>query len=155
MVGLSPSPIAYRHVVFPDTLADREPAIDRLAPPRPRSLPPHPDRNLSSSEQDCLRRLFGLAGLDLDDYRPETIKRRIPACLRALRVEHTNEIGSVVQRHPILLEVALSALVIGVTSFFRDAATFATLNDRVLPELLADCPGPRVWSVGCSDGAEL
>lgn len=155
MVGLSPSPIAYRHVVFPDTLARSGLAIDRLTPPRSRSLPPDHDRYLTPSEQDCLRRLFSLAGLDLDDYRPETIKRRIPACLRALRVQDTNEITSIVQWHPHLLEVALSALVIGVTSFFRDPTTFAALNERVLPELLAHDAGPRVWSVGCSDGAEL
>jgi len=155
MVGLSRSPIAYRHVIFPETLAGPGLAIDRFTPPRSRSLPPGQDRHLSLSEQDCLRRLFRLAGLDLDDYRPETIKRRIPACLRAVRVEHTNEIGPVVQRHPQLLDVALSALVIGVTSFFRDPATFTALNERVLPELLAHNAGPRVWSAGCSDGAEL
>jgi chemotaxis methyl-accepting protein methylase len=111
--------------------------------------------NLSDEEESALRWLFEQADLHLDHYRGETLKRRIPACLRALRVESVSKVRHVVQRNPTLLKLALSALIIGITSFFRDPAVFAALSDRVLPELLSRGCGPHVWSAGCSDGSEL
>ena len=53
------------------------------------------------------------------------------------------------------MPTAVSALLIGVTSFFRDPAVFATIRDIVLPELTSGGRPLRAWSVGCSDGAEL
>jgi chemotaxis methyl-accepting protein methylase len=53
------------------------------------------------------------------------------------------------------LPTAIDALLIGVTEFFRDPPVFEALRIEVLPEL-ASLPRPlRVWSAGCSNGAEL
>ena len=49
----------------------------------------------------------------------------------------------------------MNALVIGVSSFFRDPTVFVCIRDEVLPDLLRESPAPRIWSVGCSEGAEL
>src|SRR5207248_1961585 len=57
------------------------------------------------------------------------------------------------QRDPALVHVAIGTLVIGVTSFFRDAAVFKHLAEHVLPALPR--ANPRIWSAGCSDGGEL
>src|SRR5690606_36170615 len=46
-------------------------------------------------------------------------------------------------------------LMIGVTSFYRDGDVFDALRRHVLPELVQVRPAPDVWSVACSDGAEL
>jgi chemotaxis methyl-accepting protein methylase len=48
-------------------------------------------------------------------------------------------------------------MLIGVTSFFRDPSVFDALGQRVLPNVLARRSGRelRIWSLGCSDGAEL
>lgn len=154
MAGLSLWPMAYRHVVFPEA-SDGSGRVLNLAPESAeRALPAH-EPELTRDEHACVRWLFRRAGLDLDDYRPETIKRRIPACLRVLRVESSGQICAALQRQPHLLKEAVSALVIGVTSFFRDAPVFALLSGTILPELLARSAGPRIWSVGCSDGSEL
>lgn len=53
------------------------------------------------------------------------------------------------------MPVAISALLIGVTQFFREPEVFAFLQQNVLPALAAERAGLRVMSVGCSDGAEL
>lgn len=140
-----------RHVVFPDSRAGWHPIVNYAAGPRK----PAVLEQLSHEEQECARWLFARAGLNVDDYRAETVKRRLAACLRALRVQAPAEIADAVRRNPRLLNVALSTLMIGVTSFFRDPAVFATLAESVLPELLARSRSLRVWSVGCSDGAEL
>jgi chemotaxis methyl-accepting protein methylase len=54
-----------------------------------------------------------------------------------------------------LLPVAVAALVIGVTEFFRDQAVFHAFRDHVLPVLAAGDRPLRVWSAGCSSGEEL
>jgi chemotaxis protein methyltransferase CheR len=41
-----------------------------------------------------------------------------------------------------------------VSEFFRDADRFRYLEQHVLPELLAARPSLRIWSAGCSIGAE-
>jgi chemotaxis methyl-accepting protein methylase len=50
---------------------------------------------------------------------------------------------------------AVSALLIGVTQFFREPDMFSYLDKVVLPKLSASGAGLRVWSAGCADGAEL
>lgn len=151
MSRLSIRPIAERHVVFPDLRTGGRPIVNYA----PVSRMPACVEGLSADEQDSARWLLEQAGLNLDDYRKETMKRRMAACLRALRVESPTDIPAAVRREPGLLHTAVSALLIGVTSFFRDPPVFAALADTVLPELLARSPALRIWSIGCSDGAEL
>ncbi|MBP0443420.1 protein-glutamate methyltransferase [Roseomonas sp. SSH11] len=64
-------------------------------------------------------------------------------------------------RHPADGEAEWAALestiTIGETFFFRDAGQFAALRDTILPGLIARRAGPRrlrIWSAGCSTGAE-
>jgi chemotaxis methyl-accepting protein methylase len=50
---------------------------------------------------------------------------------------------------------ALFALFLnGETKFFRDAAGFQALRQRVIPELRSRTPQLRLWSAGCSSGQE-
>ena len=157
MIRLSNRAIAYRHVVFPGEGLGAGELMNFGLPAAAPELPlPAPSREaLSDNESQCVQWLFEQAGLNPEDYRPETIKRRIPACLRALRVETPAEIRSVVCRQPQLLRVAIGTLIIGVTAFFRDPPVFAMLSESILPGMLARPSGPRIWSAGCSDGAEL
>jgi chemotaxis protein methyltransferase CheR len=95
------------------------------------------------------------SGLPPQDYRQSALNRRIPACLRALRVSSIEAARDLLERRPSLLPLALSSLLIGVTSFFRDPAVFEALEHGAVPQL-ARAAGPiRVWSAGCSTGEEL
>jgi chemotaxis methyl-accepting protein methylase len=92
-------------------------------------------------------------------YRPTSLRRRLPACLRALRVDDVTQARRLLRRHPQFVPIAVGALLLGVTGFFRDATVFDAIK-RELPDLLraagAESGRPvRVWSAGCSDGAEL
>jgi chemotaxis methyl-accepting protein methylase len=156
MASLAYTPMAYRHVVFPDAPQGNGYAFNFS--PRPRRDPGLPAGNheeLTADERACVRWLFDRAELQILDYRFETLKRRIPACLRALRVESVGQVRAALERQPELLKPAISALVIGVTSFFRDPQVFSALEQTGLVEVLARSARPRIWSVGCSDGAEL
>jgi chemotaxis methyl-accepting protein methylase len=58
------------------------------------------------------------------------------------------------EQKPESLPRAVSAVLIGVSEFFRDRAVFDHLRDVVLPELLKGRRELRVYSAGCSDGQE-
>jgi chemotaxis protein methyltransferase CheR len=95
------------------------------------------------------------AGLDPTLYRETPLRRRTAACLRALRADAERAAFAWLQRDPLLVDVALNALLIGVSDFFRDPMVFRTLQTHVIPGL-AELPRPlRLASVGCSSGAEL
>jgi chemotaxis protein methyltransferase CheR len=95
------------------------------------------------------------AGVDASLYRGSALNRRVPACLRALKVTTPEAGRDLVERRPSMLSAALNALLIGVTGFFRDPWVFAALERHVVPELARRPGGLRIWSAGCSTGEEL
>lgn len=99
--------------------------------------------------------LIQRGGLDGGAYRPAAIQRRLPACLRQLRVASPRAARELLERRPELVSGALSAVLIGVSDFFRDEAVFEVLRGEVLPELVRERVEVRVCSVGCSAGQEL
>ena len=101
-----------------------------------------------------LRRGFNV---DFSKYRTGTVKRRI---LRRFELKGVFTIEDYV---PILasdaeeLEALYHDLLIGVTEFFRDPATFDYLEKVVIPELISssrDAEEIRVWSACCATGEE-
>jgi chemotaxis methyl-accepting protein methylase len=98
--------------------------------------------------------VFNQAGLDAGRYRSAALHRRLGACLRALRASCVEDARAIVERDPARLKVALSALLLGVTQFFRDPAVFEDLR-RLMPGLAHCGRGLRVWSAACSQGQEL
>jgi chemotaxis methyl-accepting protein methylase len=160
-------PAKYRHVVFPDSVGGYGKAVDQsprgacdgvAAGPGAAEAAAEP---LAPDAESFLRWMLSRGGRNLRHYKPETLRRRLPACLRALRVGSLAQARSLLVRQPHLAGPALDALLIGVTGFFRDEAVFDGLLRRTVPDLLrrrrAEAPSRsfRVWSAGCSDGAEL
>ena len=158
-----PSSVRFRHVVFADAARQARQLIDFT----PRMLVPPMSgcdgestaaAGVDHADEAFLRWLFLRVGLDVRMYRMETLSRRLSACLRVLRCANTHEARQLLSRgEPALISCAVSTLVIGVTSFFRDAGVFARLDDEILPELCGQGRrrGLRIWSIGCSDGQEL
>jgi chemotaxis methyl-accepting protein methylase len=140
----------YRHVIFNGHRSRR--AIN-LAPVALRSTPT--THGLSSRDTRFLDWLFDQAGLTASDYRSETLHRRLPACLRAIRATSSTDARAILEKNPLLIRRAVGTLVIGVTSFFRDGAVFDHLTYSVLPVLKRAAGRPRIWSAACSDGAEM
>lgn len=95
------------------------------------------------------------AGLDPQNYRGKPLRRRLPACLRALKSQDCEQARSVLENEPGRLATALDSLLIGVTEFFRDDEIFRFLEGNILREVLRQRGGIRVWSAGCSNGCEL
>jgi chemotaxis protein methyltransferase CheR len=123
---------------------------------RPVSLPP-PARPQPAEDAATLflRQILMQAGLNPLLYRTAPLIRRLPACLRALRVDTCSAAERLLATKPALVPKALESLLIGTTELFRDPAVFARLEQEVLPKLLLRLSRPRIWSAGCSEGAEL
>ena len=94
---------------------------------------------------------------DLSDYKPSTLSRRVQRRMAVHALDSKAAYEAFVRRNPQELELLFKELLIGVTSFFRDPATWEELKQQVLPALLQGRPvGERLraWVVGCSTGEE-
>jgi chemotaxis protein methyltransferase CheR len=144
----------FRHVVFASGLGARR-ALDFGAS----AAGPHEQQSsrgkLSADESSFVRWLFRRGSLDVRHYRTETLHRRLAACLRALRASDVRDAKAMLVRDESLVPTALSAMVIGVTSFFRDSSVFDYLTVHVLPYLRKAEKPARIWCAACSDGDEL
>jgi chemotaxis methyl-accepting protein methylase len=146
----------FHHVVIPHRArrprATPAPAPVQAAPASSAQVAEAGDEELAFCHW-LLRR----AGVTADAYRSGTLRRRLPACLRVLRVRRPSDARLAVERNPALIHTAVSTLLVGVTSFFRDAHVFDFLAQelRELRERRERRDGVHVWSAGCSEGHEL
>ncbi len=122
-----------------------------------RHFPPPAPRPVESEERldEFVAWVLMRSGLKVSAYRTHPLHRRLPACLRQLKVPSTAAARELLESRPALLQVALNAFLIGVTEFFREPAVFDQLQ-TYLQKLAAQRRRPlRVWSAACSTGAEL
>ncbi len=109
-----------------------------------------------------LRRIFALlhaaTKVDFTHYKPTTIRRRIGRRMMVLRTESLAEYARYSEHHPVELRELYRDLLISVTSFFRDPASFEALR-LVLSSAMADraqADQPiRIWVPGCATGEEV
>lgn len=96
-------------------------------------------------------------GHDFSNYKTSTIWRRIEHRMTVRQISSIDIYIQALAASGPECEALFSDLLIGVTSFFRDASAFAALESDVLPRLLSseEHEGAiRIWSVGCSTGEE-
>jgi two-component system CheB/CheR fusion protein len=115
----------------------------------------------STTEDDpdvevVLDHLRNTRAFDFTGYKRGTLTRRIRKRMETVGVEDPVAYVDYLEVHPDEFEPLFNTILINVTSFFRDAEAWATLRDRVVPDILeAAGDGPiRVWSAGCSSGQE-
>lgn len=86
-----------------------------------------------------------------------TIRRRITRRMNLLNVASLQRYSTYIQASAGEADALFKEMLIGVTSFFRDAEAYVALFASVLPALLASRPVDRVlrvWVPGCSSGEE-
>lgn len=110
---------------------------------------------------DSMQKIFillrGQTGHDFSLYKQNTIRRRIERRMTVNQIQGMHNYVKYLQRNPMEVETLFRELLIGVTSFFRDPEAFATLEEQVIPKLMADktLKQPiRIWVPGCSTGEE-
>jgi chemotaxis protein methyltransferase CheR len=95
------------------------------------------------------------AGLPAEAYRAKPLNRRLAACMRMLKVGSLAEARRTVEHAPELNEKAVDSLLIGATEFARDLPVFEALGKLLSSGRFTRERPIRVWSAGCSNGAEL
>jgi len=94
---------------------------------------------------------------DMSLYKTSTLQRRIERRMAVHQLDTMSDYISHLQGNPQELDLLFAEMLIGVTTFFRDAAVWSDLKEQVLPGMLVrpEREGPfRAWVVGCSTGEE-
>ncbi|HEY6459753.1 MAG TPA: CheR family methyltransferase, partial [Polyangiaceae bacterium] len=96
-------------------------------------------------------------GVDFSQYKPSTVERRIARRMALHKIETIEDYVALLGSGNDELRGLYDDLLIGVTSFFRDAEPFEALKSVVFPRLIEhrapDVP-IRVWVAGCATGEE-
>jgi chemotaxis protein methyltransferase CheR len=100
--------------------------------------------------------MYDIAGVNLTETKRELVRSRLARRLRAKGWRSFSQYVDFVESRAGKEELALmvDVLTTNKTSFFREAAHFAFLRDRVVPGLQVRNGPVRVWSAGCSSGEE-
>jgi len=96
-------------------------------------------------------------GHDFSGYKDKTMIRRVQRRMQVLQIDEVPQFLERLRKDPHETDLLFQDLLIGVTSFFRDAEAFQSLEKEVIPRLFegkgAD-DSVRVWVPGCSTGEE-
>ncbi|HWJ17890.1 MAG TPA: chemotaxis protein CheB [Geobacterales bacterium] len=108
--------------------------------------------------QKIIQILRTATGVDLSLYKTGTIKRRVARRMILRKIDSLERYGSYLEENVVEVAALYQDIFIHVTSFFREPETFATLQRKVLPKLMAKRPQGeplRIWVPGCSTGEEV
>lgn len=95
--------------------------------------------------------------MDITEYDIDFVYSTIQERCTAIGMASIAEYALYLSSDHIEAETLYDHLNINYTDFFRDALSFAQLQDKILPELFlkkADESELRIWSAGCSTGQE-
>ena len=98
-------------------------------------------------------------GIRFDRYRPATLCRRIANRLAAVDIASPADYLERLRDDPSECDRLIDAILINVSSFFRDAIVFESIAQHVLPEIIEHRAEQgqltiRAWSAGCAAGEE-
>lgn len=94
---------------------------------------------------------------DLRGYKRPGLMRRVRRRMQALGLDTFPAYARYLEAHREERERLLDALLVNVTTFFRDPPAWDALRREVVPRILAGKPRAepvRVWSAGCASGEE-
>lgn len=96
-------------------------------------------------------------GNNFSNYKQSTIRRRIARRMVVTRCDTPAQYLSMVADSTEEQDALFNDILIPVTHFFRDEASFAALRTSILPHIISDknkLDPIRIWSAGCSTGEE-
>lgn len=112
---------------------------------------------LQHIRRELCRKLQNRVGHDFSGYKEKTFLRRVERRMQVRHIAHPQGYLQLVEDEPEEINALFRDLLIGVTEFFRDAASFDVLGEQVVPKLI-EGKGPddviRIWVPGCATGEE-
>lgn len=119
------------------------------------------DGSIAPDDEQTFQKILQLirvtSGLDLRQYKPETIRRRIARRMLLMRIDHLGSYLHFLQARPDELHTLQEESLINLTRFFRDPGAWESLRNNVLPVITQDRLPQRpirAWCAGCSSGEE-
>lgn len=100
------------------------------------------------------RRIEKLLSLDLECYKPVQVERRLESFIGRNGNLPPAAFARKIEQDPQLLDDLRDMLTINVTEFYRDPIQWKRMETDILPALVAQRPRLKIWSAGCSQGAE-
>jgi two-component system CheB/CheR fusion protein len=116
-----------------------------------------PDDKAKGIFESVIVLLRAQTGNDFSLYKRSTIYRRIERRMGLHQISNPSHYVRLLRDNPQEIDLLFKELLIGVTSFFRDAAAWEILQTRIMPDLLTNhgSGSPlRAWVAGCSTGEE-
>ena len=93
-------------------------------------------------------------GVDLRAYRAQTLERRVRNRMRVLGLDDVDAYERMLDAADDEASRLLSGVTIKASRFYRNAAAFDAVAQRLLPELAARFGALSIWSAGCGRGEE-
>ena len=127
---------------------------------------PHPADTVDPLDADdlddalpaVLALLHTRTGHDFGPYKPSTLRRRAARRMALHGLPTLAAYVDTLRHNPQEIDLLFKELLIGVTGFFRDEAAWLSLQQAVLPDLVARAVAEgealRAWVPGCSTGEE-
>jgi chemotaxis protein methyltransferase CheR len=95
-----------------------------------------------------------LLGIDLSQYKPAQVWRRVNGFATARGLPDTDALVANARQDAVLRQAFLDMLTINVSEFFRNPEAWEMLAEQYLEPMLRNHLSVRIWSAGCSLGYE-
>ncbi len=113
--------------------------------------------SLSQDSTDYLRfkeAIYRKTGIDLNLYKQQQMQRRLYNMVERAGLKTFEEYFALINREDSAFFSFLDRMTINVSELFRNPEKWQELQTYILPSLLKARSGLRIWSAGCSYGAE-
>jgi two-component system CheB/CheR fusion protein len=130
------------------------PYVARIAPVEQQEPPAEPGPGM----REIFSLLRNSTGVDFTVYKYGTLQRRILRRMALNKLENEEAYAKILRENRAELKTLFQDILISVTGFFREPATFEGLKRLVLPAIFKDRSPEdpvRVWIPGCSTGEEV
>ncbi|HXJ41869.1 MAG TPA: chemotaxis protein CheB, partial [Bryobacteraceae bacterium] len=125
----------------------------------PRPAPPEEIIPVSDDALSQILQLVRVAtGVDLVQYKPTTIKRRILRRMLLNKLDSLEKYLVRLRTDTAEVHALFEDILINVTQFFRDPDTFQALKADIFPKIVGNeniNDSVRIWVPGCSTGEEV
>ncbi len=99
-------------------------------------------------------RVFKKTGIDLNLYKQQQMHRRLLNMVDRANLKTFGEYFELLEKDKHEYAVFLDRMTINVSELFRNPEKWAELREKLLPAMLKEKKSLKVWSAGCSYGAE-
>ncbi|HBK68717.1 MAG TPA: chemotaxis protein CheR [Firmicutes bacterium] len=104
--------------------------------------------------QEFKKEVSQLCGTDLSLYKSQQMDRRIHSLMSLWGIADYDQYLKELKTNAHRYQEFVKKLTINVSEFFRNPDRFMELWEKIVPELLKASRKIKIWTAGCSNGAE-